>query len=127
MQDLKRLAGNQFSEPYLDKFLVARAGDPQAAYEMLKHTLEWRALNDIDSLPDKVCCVPNNIRGFSPEYEDQSISPNSPTFPSNWHSVWTNLGGGCYHFQDKEGFPLYIERLVSLNRNCSGFPISARA
>ncbi|KAJ3098620.1 hypothetical protein HDU97_003885 [Phlyctochytrium planicorne] len=93
----------------LRRFLIARQMDVKKAKEMLADYVEWRKKDKIDSMPPMGS--PTNphlysLRGFD-VVKDLDPNFDAPNFPP----FLKYCGGGCYHKRDKEGLPIFIERL----------------
>ncbi|KAI8852539.1 CRAL-TRIO domain-containing protein [Chytridium lagenaria] len=91
------------------RFLVARQMNVPKALEMLNEYLDWRKREKVDALPP--LGSPTNphlygVRGYknTPDLDPNMDLPNFPPFLKY-------CGGGCYHKFDKEGHPIFIERI----------------
>ncbi|KAJ3209524.1 hypothetical protein HDU67_006152 [Dinochytrium kinnereticum] len=105
--------GKDASKPLADhdlrRFLIARQMTVPKAHEMLSEYLDWRLRDKVDTLPP--LGAPTNpylygVRGYN-TVKDLDPVMDLPGFPS----FLKYCGGGCYHKFDKEGLPIFIERL----------------
>ncbi|KAJ1918705.1 hypothetical protein H4219_002427 [Mycoemilia scoparia] len=95
------------------RFAVARKLDIPKAMEMITGWYKWRQDEKIDNLPlarsDNNLSVPYPIRGYT-GLNDANLMPGNGIKD---YLLRTNqyFGGGCWHKFDKEGHPVYIERI----------------
>lgn len=80
---------------------------------MLK-TIEWRKTNQVDLYPvatkENQLPVPYAVRGYT--YIEDSNLEAKPGISESVLRINRYMGGTCLHKKDKEGCPVYIERLV---------------
>ncbi|OZJ04159.1 hypothetical protein BZG36_03111 [Bifiguratus adelaidae] len=108
------------------RYLIARSWDVPAAINQYTKTLQWRAQNRIDDIP---VATPDNglpalyaIRGYS-SLPDQNLEA-APGVAENVLRIATYMGGSGLHKFDRDGCPVYIERLglhdvKGLAKNCT--------
>jgi hypothetical protein len=77
------IQGHHLCEIHVKRFLDARKGDVKAAYDQFKETAQWRHENDVDNI-------------LKTKYIEEEC--------------YKYVGAACYHGEDKEGRPMYIER-----------------
>ncbi|KAI9277730.1 CRAL-TRIO domain-containing protein [Umbelopsis sp. AD052] len=84
----------------------------EQAVKQLTDTVKWRAENDVDLYP---VATKNNklpvlyaVRGF--DIEDANLTA-APGLSESVLRIASYMGGSCLHKTDKEGCPVYIERL----------------
>lgn len=86
-----------------------------AAKQQFEQTIQWRTANKVDDVPvagDGIipCIYP--VRGFK-SMPDSNFEA-APGISDYVFRVCRYMGGSCLHKVDKEGCPVYIERLVSV-------------
>ncbi|ORX48323.1 CRAL/TRIO domain-containing protein [Hesseltinella vesiculosa] len=102
-----------FQDEYLERFLIARSWNVEAAKMQLVASLEWRKENGIDVYP--VADGKNNlpvlypVRGYK-SLPDQNLTAQ-PGVSEAVLRIYRYMGGSCLHKVDKDGCPIYIERL----------------
>ncbi|KAJ2710949.1 hypothetical protein H4R19_003494, partial [Coemansia spiralis] len=95
------------------RFSVARQLDAEKAAAMIAEWHEWRTSAGIDDLPvarsDNDAPVPYPIRGY---YSVADANLTAGTRVSDTQLKLNRIfGGGCWHKRDKDGHPVYIERV----------------
>ncbi|KAJ2587660.1 hypothetical protein H4R99_008071 [Coemansia sp. RSA 1722] len=95
------------------RFCVARQLDTDKSAAMINNWYQWRMDSRIDDLP---VCMPDNmfpapypIRGYL-SIADANLTAGVQVKESQ---IKLNrfFGGGCWHKRDKDGHPVYIERI----------------
>ncbi|KAI9280061.1 CRAL-TRIO domain-containing protein [Sporodiniella umbellata] len=104
---------HKLDSEYLEQYLIARSWNVKDAKDQLLKTLEWRKTNEIDFYPvptkENQLPVPYAVRGYS-AIEDSNLEPK-PGISESVLRINRYMGGACLHKTDKEGCPVYIERL----------------
>ena len=116
LKELKVLLGDISipADTILIKYLIAKDYSVEKAAFMFQSTMQWRKENNIDDYPDKMCPIPNSMRGI-PGFADSDYEPwmiNDSCM--EWIHICKTIGHGCYHKLDKSGCPVYIESFVNL-------------
>ncbi|KAI7899977.1 CRAL-TRIO domain-containing protein [Cokeromyces recurvatus] len=98
---------------YLEQFLVARSWNIANAKDQLLKTFQWREENNIGHHP--VATAENKlpvlyaVRGYQ-SIPDSNLEP-LPGISESVLRINKYMGGACLHKTDREGCPVYIERL----------------
>ncbi|KAI8060240.1 CRAL-TRIO domain-containing protein [Gongronella butleri] len=102
-----------FKDEFLEQFLIARSWDVDAAKQQLLAMLEWRKANGIDVYPvadgKNKLPVLYPIRGYK-SLPDQNLTAEDGISESVLR-IYRHMGGSALHKVDKDGCPIYIERL----------------
>ncbi|KAF9161508.1 hypothetical protein BGX21_002041, partial [Mortierella sp. AD011] len=89
-----------------------------AAKTQLLASLEWRKSNNVDDIPIPRSNNSNGVmyavRGWH-SVPDANIESGQPNVPEHAVRLQKYLGGSCLHKWDKEGRPIYIERMGQHN------------
>ncbi|KAJ2815539.1 hypothetical protein IWW50_006795, partial [Coemansia erecta] len=95
------------------RFTVARQLDAEKAAAMITSWYEWRKSSGIDELAVAGAAntdpVPYPIRGYS-SVADANVTAGVQVSDAHLRLNRT-FGGGCWHKRDKDGRPVYIERV----------------
>lgn len=79
-------------------------------------SLEWRKENNVDDIPYPKANNSNGVmyavRGWH-SVPDANVEPNHPNVPEHAVRLQKYFGGSCLHKWDKDGRPIYIERMVN--------------
>ncbi|KAJ1553273.1 cytosolic factor, phosphatidylinositol/phosphatidylcholine transfer protein [Nowakowskiella sp. JEL0078] len=110
---------NQFDDSLLIRFLVARSWNLTHAHDMLVACINWRIENKIDLLPrhgiDAPLLTPEKLKDFKVRgykcIADGKLEPSDPLMNPEFVKFFPHLGGSAFHKFDKQGNPLFIERL----------------
>ncbi|KAJ3220956.1 hypothetical protein HK099_003888, partial [Clydaea vesicula] len=123
IKEFRILLGDEsqnFKDHVLLRFLIARKLNVVESYKMLLKNIQWRKENDIDNKikvplihPGNIP-IPNNVRGFDSVPDSTYYPPLDSNVKEEWKEFFPYFGGGCYHSRDKDGFPIYIERIGKL-------------
>lgn len=93
------------------RFAISKQRDYAKAATLLLDSLTWRKELKLDEMKlPPVSAVPINVRGYK-TVSDANLNCNDPAIPESFRRINEALGGGCHHKWDKDGNPLYIERL----------------
>ncbi|KAF9954402.1 cytosolic factor, phosphatidylinositol/phosphatidylcholine transfer protein [Modicella reniformis] len=92
--------------------------DANGAKTQLLASLEWRKTNKVDDLPIPGSHNSNGVmyavRGWH-SVPDANIEAGQPNVPEHTVRLQKYMGGSCLHKWDKEGRPIYIERMGQHN------------
>ncbi|KAF9203325.1 hypothetical protein BGZ49_006536 [Haplosporangium sp. Z 27] len=117
-RDLLGPSNEQFDDGELMRFIVARGYDLPAAKAQLLASLDWRKANNVDDIPYPKANNPNGVmyavRGWN-TVPDANIEAGQPNVPEHAVRLQKYMGGSCLHKWDKEGRPIYIERMGQHN------------
>ena len=81
---------------------------------MLSKCLAWREKAKIDALPTPGLNGNSTlyaVRGYGPAVPDQNPDPTKANCPPEMLAFMKYMGGASFHKTDKEGRPLYLDRL----------------
>ncbi|TPX35943.1 hypothetical protein SmJEL517_g01702 [Synchytrium microbalum] len=95
------------------RFAVARQNNIKQASKMFTEYLEWRKRDRVDELPvPSVNGAPllQHVRGYK-TIPDGNINPHLDGVPEKFKSWYGYSGGGGFHKLDKDGQPVFIERM----------------
>ncbi|KAF9408161.1 hypothetical protein BGZ94_002427 [Podila epigama] len=108
----------KFDDAELMRFLVARSYDLPGAKAQLLASLEWRKANNVDALPipgpDNSNGVMYAVRGWH-SVPDANIEAGQPNVSESAVRLQNYFGGSALHKWDKQGRPIYIERMGQHN------------
>ncbi|KAF9365930.1 cytosolic factor, phosphatidylinositol/phosphatidylcholine transfer protein [Mortierella sp. NVP85] len=108
----------KFDDAELMRFITARSYDLNGAKTQLLASLEWRKTNKVDDLPvpgpHNANGVMYAVRGWH-SVPDANIEAGQPNVPEHAVRLQKYMGGSCLHKWDKEGRPIYIERMGQHN------------
>jgi hypothetical protein len=97
----------------IQRFLIARQYDLDKSLLMLQNYFTWKKELKIDEIPlSNGSTVPylistRKLHGIP----DSNYDPTLPGVREDFAKFYPATGGGCYHGYDKQGRPLYIDRL----------------
>ncbi|CDH50451.1 sec14 cytosolic [Lichtheimia corymbifera JMRC:FSU:9682] len=116
IQELYKELGSEYAHldrEYLKQFLIARSWNVKAAKEQLLSTMTWRKDNKVDLYPaatkDNKLPLLYPVRGFD-TIPDGNLTSDAGVSESVLR-IYRWMGGSCLHKTDKDGCPIYIERL----------------
>ncbi|KAI8349238.1 CRAL-TRIO domain-containing protein [Mortierella sp. GBAus27b] len=108
----------KFDDAELMRFITARSYDINGAKTQLLASIEWRKTNKVDDLPvpgsNNSNGVMYGVRGWH-SVPDANIESGQPNVPEHAVRLQKYMGGSCLHKWDKEGRPIYIERMGQHN------------
>ena len=102
-------------ETTIKRFLIARSYDVQKTVDMIQNYLEFRRINDIDSIkPPNGIDIPFTM-SVRKLYRDSNYDSNAIGLKEEFRKFYPATGGMGAHGYDLQGHPILIELLGKYN------------